>query len=279
MAIVFLPSVAHVDAVCREEITYFEESAWGQQESGGWSFRKTGSARDAFEVRDEFLSVVDAREALDFLRHTGQFAPYEGLITWPEFQLWQGFVRLVMDSDQRPQARKHKLFKRGYLPKGADGEGIKLWTEMHVLASSFLHPHSANTEIEFLPLKPAAITQLEAKQLENALRGHKETQARSLDVTGPLTPLLVLRPRCTLHAIAAAVCTERLAGIEWRSCKECSSLFQLGSRKEKLFCDDKACTARRKKRRTRELDLDPTAKAVALATQKPKASGPPSHQR
>jgi hypothetical protein len=44
--------------------------------------------RDAYRVRDEFLKVSTEREALDFLRETGEFLPSGDPISWLHFKRW-----------------------------------------------------------------------------------------------------------------------------------------------------------------------------------------------
>jgi hypothetical protein len=75
-----------------------------------------------------------------------------------------------------------------------------------------------------------------------------------------LQPVLVIRPRCAIEAIAAAIYAERVAGNDFGKCVGCGEWFEIGSQKTKTFCRDSRCSERTRKARQR-------AKARKLAVE------------
>jgi hypothetical protein len=66
-----------------------------------------------------------------------------------------------------------------------------------------------------------------------------------------LRPLLLIRPRFTLEAIAAAIFADNSNGVEYRACDACSALFKIGAHKDKKYCDEKRCKNTAHQRRMR----------------------------
>jgi hypothetical protein len=66
-----------------------------------------------------------------------------------------------------------------------------------------------------------------------------------------LRPLLLIRPRFTLEAIAAAIFADNSNGVEYRACNACSALFKIGAHKDKKYCDEKRCKNTAHQRRMR----------------------------
>lgn len=71
-----------------------------------------------------------------------------------------------------------------------------------------------------------------------------------------LRPLLLIRPRFTLEAIAAAIFADHSNGVEYRACDACSALFRIGAHKDKKYCDEKRCknTAHQRRMRANRAD-------------------------
>lgn len=87
-----------------------------------------------------------------------------------------------------------------------------------------------------------------------------------------LAPVLVIQPRHTLEAIAAAIYAERIQGISYRKCGwyKCQELFRIGAHKNKRYCDPpKPCKGNAHKKRQRE---EKQRKEKALAASKSRKS-------
>ena len=86
-----------------------------------------------------------------------------------------------------------------------------------------------------------------------------------------LAPVLLIQPRYTLQAIAAAIYSERIQGITYRKCvwTKCTELFRIGSHKNKLYCDPpKPCKGNAQKKRQREKQRKEKEKALAASKSK-----------
>jgi len=66
-----------------------------------------------------------------------------------------------------------------------------------------------------------------------------------------LRPLLLIRPRFTLEAIAAAIFADHSNGVDYRACEACSALFRIGAHKDKKYCDERRCKNTAHQRRMR----------------------------
>lgn len=91
-----------------------------------------------------------------------------------------------------------------------------------------------------------------------------------------LRPVLVIQPKCTLQAIAAAIYAERIQGISYRKCGWCEELFKIGSHKDKRYCDSARCKSnarkqrqRAKQRKEKELAASKQKKSKAKQTRRP----------
>lgn len=68
-----------------------------------------------------------------------------------------------------------------------------------------------------------------------------------------LKPVLLIKAGNTLEAIAGAIYADRVKGVHYRACKECSALFRLGNHSTKGYCaPPKPCKSTAKKRRQRK---------------------------
>jgi hypothetical protein len=127
------------------------------------------------------------------------------------------------------------------------------------LESWFDAPPPEAYSIEFFPREhdPARLSQL----------NHGGALMGLLFSPEELRPILVIRPRCTLEAIAAAIYAERIAGVRAGKCEGCGEWFEIGSQKNKAYCDDPRCKAKVKKRnqrnnaRERAASAEPTSPA------------------
>jgi hypothetical protein len=111
------------------------------------------------------------------------------------------------------------------------------------LETWFYEPPDSACSIKFIPRHP------DEEFFRNIQRG-----GALLDYIHPLEdliPVLVIKPACTVEAIAAAIYAERLAGIKCEKCPGCGFWFEVGSQQKKTYCSEK-CRERLKKRRQRD---------------------------
>lgn len=254
---------------------------------------------DAYKIRDEFLQVGSPRQALDFLRDTGEFLPYADPISWKDFLRWQNLAEIVIEhkslaalvkamfagqpkEDLDPSGEleqilklltgeyQHTYFKKEeWQPSSEELASIKRSSEetprqaerMYMeslqaiekgraikrerqqgLESWFYAPPPSSYSIELAPRNPTA------EFIQNMRRG-----GALVDYVHPLEdlfPTLVIRPSCTLHAIAASIYADRIAGVRSGKCPGCGKWFEVESQKTKKYCGD-TCRERLKKQRLR----------------------------
>ena len=228
---------------------------------------------NAYAVRDQFLAVKEWSEALEFLGCTGVFSPLSDSITWSEFQRWQRFAYLVQEHDGLASTMQGDKWG------GENGEVLKALSGIYS-SSFFSSPPKPESSLEaewradphigpmiqkgiahqerklrelcaWFREPPAAAASLQWVPKNDA---DKKTVLRKLQAGGAmiefvlpqsaLQPVMLIRPYCTLQAIAAAIYGDRIHGVEYRACEMCKVLFKVGAHKEKKFCDRGTCKNR-----------------------------------
>lgn len=221
---------------------------------------------NVYAVRDEFLRVKEWSEALVFLETAGLFSPSSS-ITWSEFKKWQRFAYLVQEHDAL--AAELRIHHRGGSPRFSDSELGKVITSLIGIGPNsffedspsapqertlrdfcawFCQPPEEASSIEWVPIshenREAAWRRL--RQLRQSSAMFQFFLPKSA-----LRPYLLIRPRYTLQAIAAAIYADRIHGVEYRACEMCKALFKLGAHKEKKYCDRELCKNRAHQRNRR----------------------------
>lgn len=125
-------------------------------------------------------------------------------------------------------------------------EGKRLMIEQrHDLESWFRQPPGNAWSIQWVP---------KSEQDEEAVIRKLQAGGAMIEFLLPraaLRPLLLIRPRFTLEAIAAAIFADNSNGVEYRACDACSALFKIGAHKDKKYCDEKRCKNTAHQRRMR----------------------------
>lgn len=239
---------------------------------------------NVYAVRDEFLRVTEWSEALEFLETTGIFSPLDDSLTWSMFQKWQRFAYLVQEHNALAEAMQNRqwsgelgevlraltgiystsFFSVPTLPESdfdaalskdpKFGPMIREATKKTVarnerklreLCSWFREPPEEASSIQWVP-----ISDLDNRTVWLRLR-EGGAMLQFLLPQKAVRPYLLIRPRCTLEAIAAAIYADRIQGVEYRACEMCKALFKVGAHKEKKYCDRERCknNAHQKNRR------------------------------
>jgi hypothetical protein len=289
---VYYPArIVRVLKAFREGEAVFIATRWLQGQEGEVEGCEQESL-DAYAIRDEFFNVKTERQALDFLRATGEFLPYRDEISWHTFRLWQRLAELVRERDTLAVAHRETMLARRPHPKAELDQVLRLLTGIY--SHEYFGPPHVVPESTLEMLRRSA--QVLGKKPERALVGLREGEElgrqrqRALeswfDAPPPeaysiefvprerdperlsqlggggalmgllfspeeLRPILVIRPRCTLEAIAAAIYAERIASVRAGKCKGCGEWFEIGSQKGKAYCDDPRCKEKIKKRNQR----------------------------
>jgi hypothetical protein len=238
-------------------------------------------------VRDEFLRVGDSwSEAYDFLCATGNFSPLGDTVTWTEFKRWQQFARLVQEHKQLASVMESnkwggefgealKALHGGYPSSYFAFHGVPTTDEQRACTERQLqqHPELRQTyangrmtlngrardlygwfrepppsaySVEWFPKnKEDEYAVLPKLQIGGAM-------AKYLLPREALRPALVIRPRYTLEAIAAAIYADYANGVEYRTCEFCNRLFPVGRQKTKKYCNQARCKNAAHSRTVRE---------------------------
>jgi len=239
--------------------------------------------RNAHAVRDEFLRVKHPIEALDFLSNAGLFSPLNDWITWSEFQRWQRFAELVQLHTPLATATNEaqfsgecaeilkaltgdRIFRSSFFDGCASSRTVaQIKSEDEGLARAYNdHPelrsavekgrrlqesqrrelwkwfHQPPLSIEWIPSCEEA-EQRAMQSFQN--KGFGPWMMEFMLPKKELRPVILIRPRYTLQAIAGAIYADRIHGVEWRKCKweECPDTFRVGSRKNQEFCVGRPC--------------------------------------
>jgi hypothetical protein len=297
VAVHYVARIGRVElAKCRDDYEFritrtFEDGRKGEQ----WS----DQSLNVFTVRDEFLKVKTPGEALDFLTATGEFYPLNDTIRWSEFKLWQRFTHLVQEHNELASAMKcgdrsgehtealkaltgiypSRFFE---LPHNAESDLDKQWRndpeigEMiregealevkcrRDLCAWFHNPAGEACSIEWIP-KEGEINEDLTRKLQSG-----RAMIEFLLPREELRPVLVIRTRYTLQAIAAAIYADRIQGVEYRTCSVCNALFKVGAHKNKKYCDRERCKNTAHQRRRRAV---PTKKNQITKTRKTRKGG------
>ena len=101
-------TIARVQQVARAGEVVFVTTRWLK---GRMAVSCEQTTLNAYAVRDEFLSVTTEREALNFVRATGEFLPLGDEISWPIFQLWQRLAKFVHERATLSAAHKATMLE------------------------------------------------------------------------------------------------------------------------------------------------------------------------
>ncbi len=289
---VYYPArIVRVLKAFREGETIFIATRWLQGHEGQVEGCEQESL-DAYAIRDEFFNVKTERQALDFLRETGEFLPYGDEISWHTFRLWQRLAELVRERDLLAIAHRETMLARRPYPKAELDQVLRLLTGIYP-HEYFGPPHVVPENTLDMLRRAAQVLGDKPERALDGLRKGEELQRqrqRALEswfeapppeaysiefvprepdperlsqlgqggalmglIFSPeeLKPVLVIRPRCTLEAIAAAIYAERIASVRAGKCEGCGEWFEIGSQKNKAYCDDPRCKVKVKKRNQR----------------------------
>jgi hypothetical protein len=246
--------------------------------------------RNAHAVRDEFLRVKHPIEALDFLSNAGLFSPLNDWITWSEFQRWQRFAELVQLHTPLATATNEAQFSGecAEILKALTGDsifrssffdGCKIPKTAAQIESETIFSRTLNDDPELRSAVEKG-RQLQASMRRELLKwfhqpplsiewipSSEEAERRAMQHLqnrgfGPwmmefllpkeeLRPVILIKPKHALQAIAAAIYADRIHGVEWRKCKwrKCPETFRVGAmqptgknaNKKQEFCIGRPC--------------------------------------
>ncbi len=109
--------IPRVQQITRSGQTIFVTTRWVEGNEGAaeqWEEKFL----DVFDIRDEFFRVTTERQALDFLRATGEFLPSGDQLSWDHFKRWLRYAELV--SDQTTLSAAHKAMLTGHTADDVD---------------------------------------------------------------------------------------------------------------------------------------------------------------
>ncbi len=310
-------TIPRVQQFTRAGQTVFVTTRWVEGKEGTEQ-RWDEKPLDAFSVREEFLKVKTERQALDFLRNTGEFLPHGDDLSWSDFQLWQRYAELVLEREKLSKVHKAVMANQptdDLDPNGEINQMLLMLTGLydHTYFGGSSRPlspeelenvrHAAEVmsetpqqaaddyqdmladirsgaalirqsqrELEhwfYAPPRQAYSIEFIPEKLDAELRQNMQRGGALLDYLHPhesLTPILLIKADCALKAIAATIYADRIAGIRFRECPGCKTLFKIGSQKAKKYCDDDRCKARKKKKDQRDRRKKP-AEDTALKTE------------
>ena len=236
--------------------------------------------RDAFALRDSFLTVVNPTEALHFLREAGDFALDGTEMTWTIFQRWQTYARAMHVREEReavlgaaelPQVhnatyREMVRMTRMRLSSRADSpEPHTYFSERTPYPTSgdrwdelTRYERAVSETAEGAGLRIEATKQHLQAGEELGAQWQRELEAQFVSpVPGTYRveweterPAIVFHPRCALEAIANAIQVDRLAGLRYTRCskKRCGRIIPIGDQKGKQYCNRLCRDAARKQR-------------------------------
>jgi len=145
----------------------------------------------------------------------------------------------------------------------------------HELCRWFIHPP---VSIEWIPKSQTAARKVLQMHVDSATGVALPAPEESPILRGgamielllrpdELKPVLLIRPRATLQAIAAAIYAERLRGVTFRKCAECKLYFRIGNHPDHRWCS-KRCRTRGRKREWRSKKNRTAGKLAASKTLK-----------
>lgn len=260
------------------EVANFES---GHKDETGYEPEWETSRQNAFLIRDDFLKIKTPMEAFDFLNRTGPFFWPDVCVTWSFFQRWQRFAYLAEEHFLLASAMKNGQFdgECGEALKALSGDDQNTFFE----GTDLLMRERETERLARLKHSHPSLAEEQARQNEEALRKlwgwfrqppdeacsiewipKSEAEWAAVDpliAEGDLIeflipqanmrPVLYIRPKHTLEAIAAAIFADRIRGVEYRTCEVCSDLFEVGTRGEKKYCSRERCKNTAHQRRMR----------------------------
>jgi hypothetical protein len=245
----------------------------------GWR----SSSLNAYALLDDFQKAKTPIDALDFLNKTGQFSVLDFKFTLSYFKRWQRFAYLVQEHDLLASAQKKGLssgecsealkalsgdkqsrfFEGTEIPSTPEGavhaarwmedpknaEGARKELDIDAeyrakLCAWFRQPPADAFSIEWIPKSLEDCQSVDPLVANGAMMEFLLPQKA-------MRPVLFIRPTNTLEAIAAAIYSDRVRGVEYRACEVCSELFDVGTRGEKKYCSRERCKNTAHQRRMR----------------------------
>jgi hypothetical protein len=232
---------------------------------------------DPYLVRAAFEKVGNEVEALQFLKHAGKFWPMVPVVTWRQFQEWQEFTHLIRQHDflklasNNERANQAMLALGGYpnnfftapdCPK-SDNEKKEFTRQLARLTETV--PESASRFAELreerekafyrlrgLFRKPPAEAITTGYKADHAIVTVMKRDARAgvfshltpiefLAQEYALKPIINIRARTVLEAIAATIYADRRHGLKIGKCGHCKQLFEKQSELNTTYCPNKGC--------------------------------------
>lgn len=273
---IVLSYVAHIEAVQAREIqgetTFFGRHA-KENADGAVAHHWDEEQRDPHQVRAEFEQIRTQRQALDFLRHNGDFSPLENYFSWSTFQRWQRFIAIVRDPATMAEAflhpsasadvkdvmkalagYPHNFFPPIPAPASAEEEQIRKAGLGEAVRRGVLARQEAQEKLERWFIKPPLeifwqprITD-EAVLLRLSAGGAVPELVLSQE---EIEPVLLIRANHILTAIAASIYADRVSETRFRICPICSVRFEISGPTDKRLFDTPRCRETAKKRRDR----------------------------
>ena len=255
---------------------------------------------NVYAIRDEFLRVKTPGEAPEFLRKTGTFSPLSDTITWSEFGKWQRFAYLIQEHNMLAAAMNDaqrtgecvevlKALTDDYPSSFFDGSEIPQTPAMIEFDAQILREHpELHSDIEkgrqsherrrrelwsWFRQPPCSIEWMpKSQEAGERIMQKRQAGGAMIEFLLPqeeLQPVLLIRPRCALQAIAAAIYAERIQGVEYRKCDWCGDLFKVGNHANKRYCNPpRPCKGNAHKKRTRKAAKDSIDAMAALKPSK-----------
>jgi hypothetical protein len=245
-----------------DEILIFRQQIAIPGRDGGRSRREAMPREEinAGALTDAFLEVKSPVQALNFLNQGGRFRYgrdksdwLESVLTWPEFQLWQQLVTIVLVENHLHlgefESPTGEMFIWGPGDDGQGGIARMLPEEMKSLILN-----AAKPTFEWLRGVPPEVMYSTAPDPKDALK-------RSTLSAGVIT-------ETTIDAILASVFVDTL-NAEFHLCAfpDCPNVFEVTSDHVREYCGH-ACAHKAGMRRRREEEKERRNKTVAQQARK-----------
>ena len=240
--------------------------------------RFTLDTLDPYEVLREFQRVKTERQALDYLRHTGDFSPVKNWVSWSEFKRWQRFVAILQDSESLVQEQSH-IWETGP-PYSEQREVIR------VLGSKDHRFFAGSIYDEALAIEPTTRKVLRLEESDEAwkVRAERQRKLEMYFLAPPVTirwwpkpsfkvnpatichagglaeflapqseqvPKMFVESTTSLEAIAGALYADRVAQVTKRICQNenCRRTYEPSSTQQTKFCSSQCSEATKQRKR------------------------------
>lgn len=233
---------------------------------------------DPYEVLREFQRVSTERQALDYLRHTGDFSPVKRWVSWSEFKRWQRFVEILQDTEALVQEQSH--IWEPNRPHPEQREVIRvLGSKDHQFFIGSLHD-------EALAVNESTGKVVLIEESDNGweVRAKKQRQLETYFLAPPVTirwwpkpsfkvnpatvtyagglpeflapqgeqvPKMFIESSTSLEAIAGALYADRVAQVTKRICQNenCRKTYEPKSPQQTKFCSSRCSEATKQRHR------------------------------